>query len=213
MQNSDEKRSWVNPCHFTEEKTFEFPSPIIIGHVMYSLYHGTARDAGSIGIIDAELIIIGDDEKVFLHGEWVDVTGELTLEAAKESIYELHKVMGQEKDKRKFFDMIEKRDRLRKDARAEDDEKYQDYYEILKEIIEKEILDQGYMWEEKTEEYRLPKDMPKEALYRMRLSLETMKRDQIAEEKLALVIAAVDDERRYAAWKKRYKRAVRSNIC
>ena len=109
--------------------------------VNYFLEEGIACGPVSIGVIEAEIEVEDDGEKVYLYGEWVDAAGEYLFAASNESLYDVlqkYHAGGNKDDS-----LIEEHNRMMENA-ISDDSRYEPFYKELESMIKEEMAAQGY---------------------------------------------------------------------
>lgn len=120
-----------------------------------SIYHedeGMACGPASATAIMAEIVLDVDGQRVFLHGEWVDIVGDFYYEADMESLFDAYEKLfnaksdGEEK-------AIEERDRII-EGRIKDDSIFKPYYVELEKMIRDEMENHGieYFFEDEEDE-------------------------------------------------------------
>lgn len=103
-----------------------------------SMYHEVRGIAcGPIGltVIDAEIVVDVDDQRVFLHGQWIDEVGDqIHFEAHKESIYDAYEKLITAMNDEEEEKSLAERDRIDK-GRIKSDSIFKPFYEELKQMI------------------------------------------------------------------------------
>ena len=109
----------------------------------YFYEEGFACGPISRAVVETEIVVEDNGEKVYLHGQWIDaVADEILFEATKESIYDVYLKLN-DADDELFDTLIAERDRIEAD-KIDDDSRYEPFYEELKRMIIKELEMQGY---------------------------------------------------------------------
>ncbi len=120
-----------------------------------SMYHedeGMACGPASATAIMAEIVLDVDGQRIFLHGEWVDIVGDYYYEADTESLLDAYeKLFNANRDEEEKA--IEERDRII-EGRIKDDSIFEPYYVELEQMIHNEMDDHGidYFFEDEEDE-------------------------------------------------------------
>ena len=118
--------------------------------VNFFMEEGIACGPVSIGVIETEIEVEDNGEKVYLYGEWVDAAGEYSFVASKESIYDVlqkYHAGGNKDDS-----LILEHNRMMEEA-ISDDSRYEPFYQELKTMIDDELAAQGYELYDDEDEY------------------------------------------------------------
>lgn len=116
-------------------------------------YHeesGVACGPMGVTAVNAEITLEVDGQKVYLLGQWQDITGEFGFEATKESLYDIlvkDYPSGSAEEKFSFSEL----DRIRAGA-IKDDAMFQPFYDQLTEMIHAEMEAHDIDWEEEEDE-------------------------------------------------------------
>ncbi len=121
-----------------------------------SLYHddeGIACGPVSSTAIMTEIVVDVDGQRVFLHGEWVDIAGDYYYEATTESLFDVYVKMLNAENGEDEQKAIEERDRI-SEGRIKDDSIFAPYYSEMEQMIHDEMKAHGieYFYEDEDEE-------------------------------------------------------------
>lgn len=109
--------------------------------INYFVEDGIACGPVSMAVVEAEIEVEDEGEKVYLYGEWVDAAGEYSYAATKESVYDVLLKYHETGDRDDA--LIDEHNRILENAIA-DDSRYEPFYEELKAMIDNELKAQGY---------------------------------------------------------------------
>ena len=121
-----------------------------------SMYHedeGIACGPASSTAIIAEIVIDVEGQRIFLYGEWVDISGDYYFEANNESLFDVSEKMLNAESEEDEQKAIEERDRISAGS-IKDDSIFEPYYAELKQMIHDEMKANGieYFYEDEDEE-------------------------------------------------------------
>ncbi len=111
-----------------------------------SLYHedeGLACGPVASAAVITEIVLDVDGQRVFLHGEWVDLAGDdCYFEANTESLFDAYAKMFDAETEEDEENAIAERDRI-SEGKIEDDSIFEPYYTEMKQMIRNEMEAHG----------------------------------------------------------------------
>ena len=121
-----------------------------------SMYHedeGMACGPVSSTAIMAEIVVEVDGQRIFLHGEWVDIAGEYYFEATTESLFDAYEKMLNAENEEDEQEALAERDRI-SEAKIKDDSIFESYYAEMEQMIHDEMKAHGieYFYEDEEED-------------------------------------------------------------
>ena len=121
-----------------------------------SMYHedeGMACGPVSSTAIMAEIVVEVDGQRIFLHGEWVDIAGDYYYEATTESLFDVYEKMLNAENEEDEQEALAERDRI-SEAKIKDDSIFESYYAEMEQMIHDEMKAHGieYFYEDEEEE-------------------------------------------------------------
>ena len=121
-----------------------------------SMYHedeGMACGPVSSTAIMAEIVVEVDGQRIFLHGEWVDIAGDYYYEATTESLFDVYEKMLNAENEEDEQEALAERDRI-SEAKIKDDSIFESYYAEMEQMIHDEMKAQGieYFYEDEEED-------------------------------------------------------------
>jgi len=120
---------------------------------MYYEDEGMACGPVSSTAIIAEIVVAVNDQRIFLHGEWVDIAGEYYFEATTESLFDAYEKMLNAENEEDEQKAIEERDQI-SEGRIKDDSIFAPYYSEMEQMIHDEMKAHGieYFYEDEDED-------------------------------------------------------------
>ena len=119
------------------------------------LYHeddGLACGPSGMIAIDTEIVLNVDDQRVFLHGQWISETGSIYFEATSESIYDAYVAIYNAKDEKGWEEAISERDRIEL-GKLKNDSQFEKYYNEMELMIAAEKKAHGIESDEDEEDW------------------------------------------------------------
>lgn len=121
-----------------------------------SMYHedeGMACGPVSSTAIMAEIVVEVDGQRIFLHGEWVDIAGDYYYEATTESLFDVYEKMLNAENEEDEQEALAERDRI-SEAKIKDDSIFESYYAEMEQMIHDEMKAHGieYFYEDEEED-------------------------------------------------------------
>lgn len=121
-----------------------------------SMYHedeGMGCGPASSTAIMVEIVVDVDDQRVFLHGEWVDIAGDYYYEADNESLLDAYEKLLNAKNEDDEEKAIAERDRI-SEERIKEDSIFEPYYAEMEQMIHDEMKAHGieYFYEDEDED-------------------------------------------------------------
>ena len=120
---------------------------------MYHLDEGIACGPVSSTAIITEIVVDADGQRVFLHGEWVDIAGDYYYEATHESLFDVYEKMFNAESEEDELKAAEEQDRISKE-RITEDSIFEPYYAEMEQMIHDEMKAHGeaYFYEDEDED-------------------------------------------------------------
>ena len=121
-----------------------------------SMYHedeGMACGPVSSTAIMTEIVVDVDGQRVFLHGEWVDIAGDYYFEANTESLFDAYEKMLNAENEEDEQEALAERDRI-SEGKIKDDSIFEPYYSEMEQMIHDEMKAHGieFFFEDDEEE-------------------------------------------------------------
>lgn len=122
-----------------------------------SFYHedeGIACGPVSSTAIVSEIVVEKDGQRVYLHGEWVDVAGGYYYAATTESLFDVYEKLNHATSKEEEEAAVKELDRINANCYVKDDSGFKSFYPELKQMIHDEMKEHGleYIYEDEEEE-------------------------------------------------------------
>jgi len=107
--------------------------------------------AGSTAFM-GEIVVDMDGQRIFLHGEWVDIVGEYFFQADTESLIDAYAKLFEASSEEEEQKAIAERDRII-EGKIKDDSIFESYYVELKQMLHDEMNSNGFGFIVGEEEY------------------------------------------------------------
>ncbi len=122
-----------------------------------SFYHedeGIACGPVSSTAIVSEIVIEKDGQKIYLHGEWVDIAGEYGYQATSESLFDVYEKLNNAASEEEEAAAVKELDRINANCYVKDEPEFKPFYAELKQMIHDEMKahDLEYIYEDEEED-------------------------------------------------------------
>ena len=105
---------------------------------LYNEDEGIACGPASSTAILAEIVVDVDGQRLFLYGDWVDISGEYYYEATSESLFDVYVKLFIAESEEDEQEAIAERDRI-SGERIKEDSIFKPYYAELEQMIHDEM--------------------------------------------------------------------------